>query len=160
MTNDVEDLILDSYKTKAAKANEKQKAYNFYQIIWRYILNAEKYDYNEISINFKVLNIGSQTFINKSEGVCYEIMGNNFELKNLTYFGACRNEEIDNVLNTNIDIDLILKLLKSDDIECQVVKEGKNYYVFINLEKSKVNEIINNVLIKNKRLTKNNRGLI
>lgn len=117
---------------------EQQKAINFYKMICKYISYADKYDYQDIEINFKIKIINNKYFIDKSEGIYYEIKGNNFSHENLTYFEGYKNEYVDNLLNTNIDINLLLDFIKQDHMEYNIVNDENGFYVFINIEKPNI----------------------
>lgn len=152
MTNEVEELILTKYNKKEEINYSKHIAYKFYKIIWKYILRNDVYDYKFINISFKAKQIGKEYYINQSDGVNYEVIGDSFKFYNQTYFKGYNNTYVENVLNTNIDLQLLLDLLVSDEFAYMMTKENDGFSIKIFIEKNIVEKTINNILTKNKVL--------
>lgn len=155
MTNDVEDLILTKYGKKEKMKYDQLIAYKFYKEIWKYILYTKKYSIKNIEIKFNVYTFDNNSYyIRQSNGIKYKMIGEGFEYENLTYYQGCDQYYIDCVMNTNIDIELLLKLFESDNFEYEIVEHEKGFLVNLNINISVINKVINNVLIKNKTLKK------
>lgn len=152
MTNEVEELILEKNSKELEINYSKQKAYNFYKMIWKYILNNKKYNYNYINVSFKAKKIDNEYYIEQSNGINYEVTGIGFKFNNHTYFEGCNNTYIENLLNTNIDLQLLLDLIISDEFAYMLTRDNEGFSIKIFIEKNIVDKTINNVLIKNKVL--------
>lgn len=156
MTNDVEDLILTKYGKKEKMKYEQLIAYKFYKEIWKYILYTKKYDVKNLEIKFNVFTFDKESYyIRQSDGINYKIIGDGFEYNNLTYYQGCDQYYIDCVMNTNIDIELLLKLFESDNINYEIKEHEKGFWINLNINVKEINKAINNVLIKNKTLKNN-----
>jgi len=152
MTNEVEGLILDKYGKKGEINYSKQVAYKFYEIIWRYILSNDRYDYSYINIDFKVELYDGEYYVCKNSGVKYKVVGDRYEFRNLTYFKGYDPIYIDNVLNTNIDFDLFLDLITSDDFVYSLSRDNEVIWVNIVIKKDIIEKVIDSILTKNKVL--------
>lgn len=152
MTNEVEGLILDKYGKKVEINYSKPVAYKFYKIIWKYIMSNDKYDYKFINISFKAKLIDNQYYIDKSNGVNYEVIGEGFKFHNSTYFQGCENIYADNILNTNIDLKLLLDLFMQDEFAYMMTKEEEGFSIKIIILKEIVEKIVESILTKNKVL--------
>lgn len=152
MTNEVEGLILDKYGKNAEINYSKQVAYKFYKIIWKYIMSNDRYDYKFINISFKAKKIDNQYYIDKSNGVNYEVIGERFTFHNSTYFQGCENIYADNILNTNIDLELLLDLFMQDEFAYMMTMEEEGFSIKIIILKEIVEKVVEGILTKNKVL--------
>lgn len=156
MTNEVEKLILTKYGKQEKTKYEQLIAYKFYKEIWKYILYTKKYDIKNLEIKFNVYTFDDKSYyIRQSDGINYKIIGAGFEYNNLSYYQGCDQYYIDSVMNTNIDIELLLKLFESDNFEYNIEEHEKGFWINLNINIKAINKAINNVLIKNKTLKNN-----
>ncbi|MBQ3020869.1 MAG: hypothetical protein IJD92_01435 [Bacilli bacterium] len=152
MTNEVEKLIIENKKQPKMDYSDII-AYNFYKELWKFFLYANKYDYDEMNINFNVIK-KENLYISKYSGINYEIKGDNYQYKWKTFYDECEEYYIESVLNTNINVDILCKLLKSDKINYTIEENHHILRFNINTSKEQINELINHVLLKNKCLKK------
>ena len=152
MTNEVEELIIKEEKPNVTY--EENIAYLFYKEIWKFLLNINKYDYKTAKIKFKINKKGNQYCIYKSDGIHFSIEKDGFESGWASnYYEGCEEYYIKNLLNTNIDFRVLIKLLYADGFRCDYY-EDNNFFVYIDINKYTVNKNIDNVLLKNKVLKK------
>ena len=155
MTNEVEKLILDTHEKPKLEYSDLI-AYNFYKEIWKFLLFANDYDYNEIKINFNILK-RENNYVSKCNGINYEVIGEGFKYTWKTFYDGCEDYYIESILNTNINDLLLKKLLKKDNFNVSVIENSYLKTYNINISKTQVLELIDYILIKNKVLNKTKR---
>ena len=153
MTNEVEELILNDITESVLNISEKN-AYLLYKELWKFIIFASKYDYNKLSIRFNVIKRNNCNYLNKQFGIRYELDGNDFIGNWKSFYDDCDRESIIKVLNTNIDIRLLFRLLSEDEFFYDYL-DDEDMLVYIETDKYKLNKKVESVLLKNKILKRN-----
>lgn len=156
MTNEVENLIIKDTKKKELEFRENN-AYLLYKEIWKFILYAKSFNYEDYIIRFDLNVKCGNSSINKSDGIKFRGKKDlNVDTWN-TYHKGTDIYDVDNVLNTTIDIDLLFKLLKSDDFNVYCLKNEDVYLINVDISDKKVNDIIEGMMLKH-RLVKELKG--
>ena len=154
MTNEVEKLIIENHKETNNIKYEQNVAYLFYKEIWKFILFVHKYDYNSLLIKFKIIKKDNKYYISEVDGINYKIINSDFNSTWNTFYEGCEEYYIKNILNTNIDYGLLIKLLYLDGFHYDYLEDEDKYMVFVEIDKHTINKNISSILLKNKILKK------
>lgn len=154
MTNEVEKLILIN-NNEDSKLNSAQKVtYLFYKEIWKFLLFVNNYDYNVLNIQIDIFKNNDSYLISDKFGIRYQLIGSNFKTYYNTYYIGCNKDGINSVLNADIDLRLLYKLLYLDGFDYDYLSDDDNFKLYININKYNVRKVIESVMIKNKILKK------
>lgn len=164
MTNEVEKLILKDVKNNSEIKHEEKVAYLAYKEIWKFILFARQYNFNNISIDFNCninsvridsgYNLNNEYSIDKKEGIHFsinDIDNSDVKAKWNTFYGSNENT-IKNILNTEIDIKLLFKLLYEDGFYINYLDDDDPMLVHIEITKYDIEKCIKSTLLRNKVL--------
>ena len=111
MTNEVEKLILNN-NNEDSKLNSAQKVtYLFYKEIWKFLLFVNNYDYNVLNIQIDIFKNNDSYLISDKFGIRYQLIGSNFKTYYNTYYIGGNKDGINSILNADIDLRLLYKLL-------------------------------------------------
>lgn len=165
MTNEVEKLILKENKDNSKIKHSEKIAYLAYKEIWKFILFAKKYNFYNISINFNCNinsfridsnhNLINEYSIDKRKGINFSISINDIDDTNIkiNYNTTYDNKHnLKNILNTEIDIKLLFKLLQEDGFYINYLDDDDPMLVHIEITKYDIEKCIKSTLLRNKVL--------
>ena len=152
MTNEVEQIILDNIEEKKELEYKEKVAYKAYMELWKFLLYVHQFDYKTASIKFNINAFDGSYSINESDGITFEIKGEDTSSRWSTFHEGSDIFHIKNILNTSIDYRLLFKLLYEDGFYINYLDDDNPILVHIEIDKYKVNKIINSTLLKNKVL--------
>ena len=137
MTNEIEDIIIKQNKESKQLTLSETRTYLLYKEIWKFILYAQHYNYNTLTINF-IIKTNTSTLGN----INYEISGNDIHYKTVNYYEGCNKLPIKLLLNYSIDYKLLFKLFNLDEFHCDCFECDDKLIVYIETNKYNINKII------------------
>lgn len=153
MTNEVEKLILDNLECENISFKE-HISYLIYKEIWNFIIEMLKYNFDSIKVSFNIKKIGTEYTILKADNIKYSLINGN-EIS--SYYGEYENCDYSNInlyIKSVFDLNTLYKLLSSDKFSYNVSIYKERIVLNAIIDKDKINNIINDILLKNSKVKK------
>ena len=103
-------------------------------------------------INFSYNLDQGYGYINKSKGITYTIFNKKNFSQYYNFYEGCEFHYINILFNTNVDMNLFLKLITIDEFHYNLLDDTNPVLVCIDVKKEQIEKKINEVLLKNKIL--------
>lgn len=150
MTNEVENLILKNEEYRNIDDSE-QISYLLYKNIWQFILEMLKYNPDSIKVYFKINKVNNEYFIMENSDIKYLV------IKEDNYYYNYNNKSITKL---KFNLKTFYKLLESDDFKYNISIFKDFLLLNVTIDKEKINEIIQDTLLKNGKVKILKRGII
>ena len=150
MTNEVENLILKNEEYRNIDDSE-QISYLLYKNIWQFILEMLKYNPDSIKVYFKINKVNNEYFIMENSDIKYLV------IKEDNYYYNYNNKSITKL---KFNLKTFYKLLESDDFKYNISIFKDFLLLNVTIDKEKINEVIQDTLLKNGKVKILKRGII
>lgn len=156
MTNEIEGLILNNSEYRKITYKE-YISYLIYKEIWNFIIQMLKCNPDNIKVSFNIKKIGDEYSILKTEDIKYSLIIDKKTSNYYGYYDNCNFSNINLYIKSIFDLKTLYKLLKSDNFIYHVSIFKEKIILNVMIEKNKVYNIINDILLKNGKVKKLNK---
>lgn len=153
MNSDAEKIILEMTENNYKIDKRKTIAYDLYKELWKLVLIKKKYNYDNLLVKFKVICILENNYISENVGIEYKLIKND----KILITEKCNDQNIYTCIKENIDINLLIKLLKEDNFDIKVKDEISQIWISINFDKYNIDYHIDDILKNNKTIKRLNK---